>query len=63
MTKKHQERYSLSTIQGWLHSRGGRNATDLKDEGAGLYVLMADGNGGLMKVYLPESLQNNLEKE
>jgi len=42
----------------WLYSRGGRTRDDLHRDGKGqLYVLMADGQGELERVYLPDELK------
>ena len=49
---------SFGTIHYWLYSRGGRDEKDLvKDNKGKKYVLMGDGNGGLMEVYVPAELK------
>lgn len=37
----------------WLDSRGDRNENDVGENEEGLFVYMADGYGGDVKVYLP----------
>lgn len=37
----------------WLDSRGGRNEWDLERDEEGLYCWFGNGEGGEMKIYLP----------
>ena len=49
---------SFGTIHYWLYSRGGRDEKDIiKDNKGKKYILMGDGNGGLMEVYVPAELK------
>lgn len=48
-----------TSIRRWLESRGGRTVNDLHYDEKGLFVYMGNGNGGEMKVYLPEGLYDD----
>lgn len=47
----------------WLRSRGDRRAEDVFENEHGKYVLMGDGLGGEMKVYVPASLTKEDRKK
>ena len=52
----HQTFYKPKTISDWLSCHGDRTEKDLKKDEDGLFVLMGNGEGGTMKVYLPKEL-------
>jgi hypothetical protein len=51
----------------WLNSRGGRTLNDVLQDKSGYYVLMSNGKGGNVKVYMPSNQEIikslNLNKE
>lgn len=46
---------SLTSKQkGWLDTKGGRDITDVKLDKNGMYIPMSNGNGQMIKLYLPK---------
>ena len=41
----------------WLRSRGGRTTNDVLEDKCGEYVLMGDGKGKEVKIYLPKKFK------
>lgn len=45
----------------WLRSRGGRNSGDVLQDKKGLFVLMLDGRGKELKIYLPKKYEDKVK--
>lgn len=52
--RKYTVERKFSSVGEWLDSRGGRTPKDVVDEKGRKHVLMGDGNGGLVKVRVPD---------
>jgi hypothetical protein len=47
----------IDTPEKWLKSRGGRDESDVIEENGALFVLMTNGFGEMVPVYMPTRFQ------
>lgn len=55
------KRIDITTLSGWLRSRGGRTMQDIHKDDNGYFVWMMGGRRGLVKIYLEYDFQQQLK--